>query len=148
MAPCEVCRKHQSLDGLPGGVIFENDLIFIAHFPWKEDVASHYGHIILELKRHLTSPREMSAAEASAVGIWHQRLSQFLENRLGAEHTYLFRIGDVTSHLHFHAVPRFKNTPREIWGIYLYQNPQGRKASRLDIEEISNQARQEFLQYS
>jgi diadenosine tetraphosphate (Ap4A) HIT family hydrolase len=137
---CEVCLKHQNLAGLL--VIFQNDLLFIAHFPFIG--SPHYGHLIIELKRHVTSPREMSESEASAVGLWIQRLSLFLETELSAEHVYLFRIGDVTAHLHFHAVPRFKDTPRDMWGIYLYENPLGRKASEVEIVSISEKARRFF----
>ncbi len=138
---CGVCAKHKSLEGLPGGIIFENDLVFIAHFPMGER-QPHYGHIIIELKRHITSPRDMTEAEAAEVGLWTQRLSLFLETELTAEHTYLFRIGDITPHLHFHVVPRFNGTPREMWGIYLYENPNSRKASESDILMISEKLRQ------
>ncbi len=136
---CSVCLKHKNLAALSGGVIFENELLFIAHFPMT--ASTHYGHMIIELKRHITSPREMTESEASAVGLWMQRLSLFIETELAAEHVYLFRIGDVTPHLHFHAVPRFAGTPREMWGIYLYENPHGRKASESEIVSISEKAR-------
>ena len=141
---CGVCSKHQDLANLPGGVIFENEVLFIAHFPFAEK-APHYGHLIVELKRHITSPREMTKLEASQVGTWMQALSLFLEAELGAEHTYLFRIGDVTPHLHFHVVPRFANTPRHLWGIYLYENPDSRKASQAEVIALSDQMREYFL---
>ena len=140
---CQVCDKHVSLGELPGGVIYQNEHIFIAHFPYNQHkpMKPHYGHVILELKRHITSPAEMTEAEASATGIWLQRISEFLEKELEAEHTYLFRIGDVTPHLHFHAVPRFKGTSRDRWGIYLYENPLERKADVTEIQNISKNMR-------
>ncbi len=142
---CGVCEKHRSLEALPGGVIFQDDLIFIAHFPFSESKHPHYGHLIIELKRHIVTPSEMTEAEALVVGIWNLRISQFLEKNLGAEHTYLFRIGDVTPHLHFHAVPRFSETPREMWDIYLYENRLGKKADFDDIQKISANARSFFM---
>ena len=141
---CGVCAKHSSHEALPGGVIFQDDLIFIAHFPFSESKPPHYGHLIIELKRHIGTPSAMTEAEAMAVGSWNLRTSQFIENQLGAEHTYLFRIGDVTPHLHFHAVPRFSGTPREIWGVYLYDNPLGKKADRESVQKISERARSYF----
>ena len=140
---CGVCAKHLSMADLPGGVIYQNDFIFIAHFPFQ--TKPHFGHLILELKRHITSPALMNEAEATAVGMWQQRMSDFLETELGAKHTYLFRIGDITPHLHFHAVPRFENTPKEIWGISLYQSPLGRKADVLEIKKFSDQMRSWIL---
>ncbi len=144
---CQVCAKHLELTDLPGGVIFQNETLFIAHFPFSELVKKqpHYGHIILELKRHIVTPSEMTETEASQIGIWLQRVSKFLETELGAEHTYLFRIGDITPHLHFHAVPRFPDTPREHWGIHLFENPIGRKANVVEIQNISKLMRQHFL---
>ncbi len=145
---CAVCAKHLSLEGLPGGVIYQNEFIFVAHFPLFSEPSAfkpHYGHIILDLKRHITSPAVMTDEEASQVGLWLQRISHFLERDLAAEHTYQFRIGDKTPHLHFHIVPRFPDTPHELWGIYLFESPVSRKADTVDIQNISAKMRQAFL---
>ena len=86
----------------------------------------------------------MTESEAATMGVWLQRISLFLETILAAEHTYLFRIGDITPHLHFHAVPRFPNTPREHWGIRLYENALSRKAQISEVQIISENMRQFF----
>jgi histidine triad (HIT) family protein len=134
---CAVCNKHKTNDTLPGGPIYEDENVFIAHFPHIETEAAHYGHIILEMKRHITRPSEMTYDESTALGVWTQKISERLEKRLSAEHVYVVRIGDVTPHLHFHFIPRFAGTPREAWGPLLNRWPGGRKASPEDMIEIT-----------
>lgn len=139
MTECQVCQKHKTLENLPGGPIYEDEQVFIAHFPHLPNQRMpHYGHLIIEMKRHLITPSQLDVEESSAVGIWMQKLTQILETKLSAEHVYFFRIGDQTKHLHFHLVPRFAGTPKEDWGIALYQNPRGKKASESDAAQISD----------
>jgi histidine triad (HIT) family protein len=139
---CGICEKHLSLFGLPGGVIFQNDYLFVAHFPFLSgQPLPHYGHLIIEFKRHITNPAQMTESEARELGYQIQRFSEALENSLGAEHVYIFRIGDKTPHLHFHLVPRFNGTPKEAWGVYLYESPLGKKANENEIIELSNRVR-------
>jgi diadenosine tetraphosphate (Ap4A) HIT family hydrolase len=135
---CPVCEKHHSRQGLPGGAIAEDEFWFIAHFPWVEGPPPHYGHVIAEVRRHITDPARLTREEAASLGLWTQKISAALASRLEAEHVYIFRIGDQTPHLHFHFVPRFKDTPKEAWGTGLYQSPRGRKASVNDIKNISS----------
>ena len=46
---CIVCRKHQGLEALFGGVLFENDLVFISHAQlWGEEEDHYLGHILVE----------------------------------------------------------------------------------------------------
>lgn len=135
---CVVCEKHLSLEGLPGGVIFQNDLIFVAHFPLSENFRPHYGHLIIEFKRHITNPADMTEKEAIELGLSILKFSRLLQTQLHAEHVYIFRIGDKTPHLHFHLVPRFPGTPKEAWGTSLYESPLGRKATALEIKDISS----------
>jgi histidine triad (HIT) family protein len=135
---CGVCEKHKnSLALLPGGAIFEDENVFIAHFPVVPEEKAHFGHVILELKRHIVSPKEMSDLEATSVGLFTQRICRGLEIGLGAEHVYVVRIGDVTRHLHFHFVPRFKDTPQEFWGPLLFRWAGSRKATAADMIKIT-----------
>ncbi len=139
---CNVCQKHQTLKTLPGGIIFQNNSLFIAHFPLIESqLKPYYGHIIIEFKRHITRPSELTNIEAQDLGLWIQKISTALESSLGAEHTYIFRIGDKTPHLHFHLVPRYANTPIDAWGTSLYEWPQARRADAREIIDVSNKLR-------
>ena len=61
-----------------------------------------------------------------------------------AEHVYVVRIGDKTPHVHFHFVPRFPGTPRDVWQATLWQWPDGRKASADDMVAITRK----FVEFS
>jgi histidine triad (HIT) family protein len=122
---CQVCAKHKTGNSLPGGEIFKDASIFIAHFPIVNGEKAHQGHIILEMTRHLTKLSELNEVEAMAVGKWTPKIAEALEETLKAEHVYMVRIGDITPHLHFHFIPRYANTPKDLWGPLLYTHPQG-----------------------
>src|ERR1700722_4518007 len=118
---CAVCERQRTKVNLPAGPIHSDPLIFVTHFPLLKEEPAHYGHVILEMRRHITKPIEMTNEEAQSVGLWTKIISGFLEKVLGAEHVYIVRIGDKTPHLHFHFVPRFPGTPKEVWGPLLWQ---------------------------
>ncbi len=143
--PCAVCQKHQTYENLPGKAVFQNAHLFIAHFPSVSEEPAHYGHVIIEMKKHIISPAQMTEEEAADLGIWIHKLSRALESSLGAEHTYVVRIGDKTKHLHFHLVPRFAGTPQEFWGPLLFRWAGGRKATPQDMIQITGNLRN-FLQ--
>ena len=145
MNKCQVCEKHKTGEGLPGGTIFENENIFIAHFP-KTDEPAHFGHIILEMRRHITSLSDLTEQEALDVGKFTRLISKALHEVLNAEHVYSLRIGDVTPHLHFHFVPRYKDAPKDSWGPWHFKWERGPKASSKDMIEISEKIRS-YLTY-
>ena len=137
MTECSVCEKHETKKTLPGGAVYDGVRVFVGHFPLIESEKAHYGHVILELKRHITKLAELTEAEAVEIGQWTRTIARFLETELGAEHVYAVRIGDKTPHLHFHFVPRFPGTPKEVWSPTLWQWPGGRKATADDMIAIT-----------
>jgi histidine triad (HIT) family protein len=139
---CAVCQKHRDKITLPGGVIFEDQNVFIAHFPLlPEGPLPYAGHIIIEMKRHITKPSELTPPEAQSLGLWIQRISEAQERVLEAEHTYIFRIGDKTPHLHFHLVPRYAGTPKEVWGVSLFEWQGALRSDSAAIKNISEKMR-------
>ena len=136
---CAVCRRHVSGEGLPAGALYSDELVFIAHFPLIPSEPAHRGHIILEMRRHLTSPSQMTEQEAQAVGKWTQKIVRAQEQALNAVHVYVVRIGDLTPHLHFHFVPRYAQTPKEQWGPLLFRWKEGPKAGAQEMGELTSQ---------
>jgi histidine triad (HIT) family protein len=130
---CSVCERQRNKENLPAGPVYSDHLIFVTHFPLLTSEPAHYGHIILELRRHITRPSEMTNEEAQSVGLWTKIISSFLEGEAGAEHVYIVRIGDKTPHLHFHFVPRYPGTPQEFWGPLLWQWTGSKKASAQEM---------------
>ena len=50
------------------------------------------------------------------MGVLVARLSRALREVAGAEHVYLFGIGDGVAHVHLHVVARYPGAPREYYG--------------------------------
>ena len=118
---CAVCLRHVAGQGLPGGPVYSDENIFVAHFPLLPNEPAYRGHVILEMRRHITSPSQLTQSEAMALGLWTQKIVRAQEVALQAQHVYVVRIGDLTPHLHFHFVPRYAETPAEQFGPLLFR---------------------------
>ena len=115
---CFVCRKHRGEIAVPGGAIYEDDLLYVGHVQVRDDQATAYlGHLLVEPKRHASGLADLTDDEAAALGLLVARVSRALEERVGAEHVYGFVLGDAVPHLHVHVVPRYPGAPREFWGV-------------------------------
>jgi histidine triad (HIT) family protein len=117
MRDCIVCTTLED-PGLSRDMwIFEDALVVLGHIgptPGQED--GYPGQMLLVPRRHVTSPGALTAAEAERIGLWLSRGTRLLEVVRGAEHVYLWRLGDGWPHVHFHLVPRYPGTPSEFHG--------------------------------
>jgi histidine triad (HIT) family protein len=119
---CFVCRKHRGKILIPGGAIYEDDLVYAGHANIREGQNSVYlGHLLVEPKRHIQGLADLTDVEAQALGLVVARLSHALKASEEAEHIYAFVLGHNVPHLHIHIVPRYPNTPREYWGVQVDQ---------------------------
>jgi histidine triad (HIT) family protein len=123
-ADCLVCRKHRGEFPVPGGAIYEDDLIYIGHAQIREDhTVAYLGYLFVEPKRHAPRLFDLTDDEAQALGLWVTRVSRALRDCEHAEHVYAFVIGDGVLHVHIHVVPRYPNAPREYWGVHVDEWP-------------------------
>jgi diadenosine tetraphosphate (Ap4A) HIT family hydrolase len=121
---CFICRKQRGEVTIPGGAIYEDDLIYVGHAPIREGQATAYlGYLMVEPKRHAPRLFDLTDEEAQAIGLMIARLSRALRDREHAEHVYVFVIGDGVLHVHFHVVPRYPRAPREFWGVHVDEWP-------------------------
>ena len=56
-----------------------------------------------------------------------------LSRARGAEHVYVFVLGHHVAHLHVWVVPRYPGTPREYWGLQLFEWPPRPLATAPDV---------------
>lgn len=113
---CFVCRKHRGIEEVSGGVIYEDDLIYVSHADLWGDETDHYlGHVFIEPKRHAAGLGDLTDKEAKAIGLFTSRLAQALEHTEDVEHVYSFVIGDHVPHVHVHVIGRYPGAPREYW---------------------------------
>ncbi|MCM3920680.1 HIT family protein [Frankia sp. AiPs1] len=71
------------------------------------------GWLVLVSRRHLTSPAELTEAEAAELGVLTWRLSRALVKVTGCAKTYVAAFSEAAGfeHLHVHIVPRAKDLP-------------------------------------
>lgn len=139
---CRVCQKHRGEIVIPGGAIYENDLIFISHaLPYGEEKEHYLGHIFIESKRHIPELADLHEEEARQIGLFSMRISRALMDCLGMEHVYSFVIGDGVAHVHIHLIGRYPGAPREFWGVHVDEWQQAPKGGPQEIQRITEQLR-------
>jgi diadenosine tetraphosphate (Ap4A) HIT family hydrolase len=143
---CLICRKHTGGATTPGGAIYSDPLIYAGHasFPADETV-TYPGILVIEPRRHVPGPEDLTDDEAVAIGLQIARLSRALKARTDAEHIYIFRLGHHVPHLHVFLVPRYPGTPRQYWGVRVDEWPEGPRANAQEIEALCKGLRS-FLQ--
>lgn len=98
-------------------MIAEEEHSILVHYPTSDTEPGAYkGHLMVEVRRHVTSFGELSDAEAAEVGAAIAKASRLLTEDLGAEHVYVFTIGHLVPHLHIHVIARYPGTPEQYWG--------------------------------
>lgn len=121
---CLVCRKHRGEVTIPGGAIYQDDLVYAGHAGLRGDDTNVYlGYLFAETKRHAPGLADLTDEEAAALGLLVTRLSRALKATEDAEHVYAFVIGDGVPHLHVHVVPRYPGAPRDYWGVHVDEWP-------------------------
>ena len=139
---CIVCRKHGGLEVVFGGVIFENDLIYISHAQLWGDETNHYlGHIFVEPKRHAPMLSDLNKSEAEMIGFYTSLIAKALVETEGAEHVYSFVIGDHVPHVHVHVIGRYPGAPREYWGPKVDEWPNAPQGTEVEIRQVSERIR-------
>ncbi len=121
---CFICRKHRGEVSIPGGPIYEDELVYAGHAQIREGQSTAYlGYLMVEPRRHAEGLPELTDAEAQALGLLVARLSRALKIGEQAEHVYAFVLGDLVKHVHAHVVPRYAGAPREYWGVRVDEWP-------------------------
>ncbi|MFC5531569.1 HIT family protein [Cohnella yongneupensis] len=130
---CFICRKHLGETVVPGGLVYEDDHVYIGHRAFGEE-PGYLGYFMIDAKRHAEGLGALTDEESAAVGMWTNRISQALKTMTSAEHVYAFVHGEAVAHFHMHIVPRYPGTPDT------YRNPMmaalSPEAPRGDSEQI------------
>ncbi len=139
---CFVCARHALGDAAPGGVLFEDELVYAGHaYRPAEKVSAHRGYLVAEPRRHAAGLGDLTDREAAALGLLVNRLALALKEVDGAEHVYSFVLGDGLAHLHVVLAPRYADTPREYWGIRLREWPDAPNVGEDDMRSLVAQLR-------
>lgn len=134
---CFICNKHRAAIQIPGGAIYQDNLVYAGHVRIPEGESTAYlGHLTVETKRHIPGLAELVDSEAQALGLLIAHLSKALKDVQGAEHVYLFVLGHHTHHLHIHIVPRYRGTPRKYWDVSIDEWPDAPRGGPEEIETV------------
>lgn len=142
---CFVCRKHRGEIEIPGGTIYQDDLLYISHAQIREgETKAFIGTLFIEPKRHADGMEDLTEDEAAAVGKMARKLSRALKTVTKAESIYLFRMGHHVHHFHLWLVPRYPGTPKEYWGTKVDEWSGAPFGNNQEISEFCNQVRTEL----
>lgn len=112
-ASCNACDLVAGARQVPGGVLWrEGGLVLHA----LDGGSPLPGWLVLTAERHARALYDLDPAATAALGPLAQRVMRAQRDALGAEHVYLFAIGDVLHHAHVHLVPRYASTPDRLRG--------------------------------
>lgn len=140
---CFICRKHRGEIIVPGGAIYEDDLLYVGHILDATNPDSTYlGYLMVETKRHTPGLAELTDEEAQAIGLTVARLSRALKSSENAEHIYEFVFGHDVPHMHVHVVPRYPGAPREYWGTHVDEWPEAPRGGSQEIAALCRRIRE------
>lgn len=112
-ARCSACDLVGGVRQVPGGVV-RREGGFVLHA--LDGGSPLPGWLVLTAERHARALYDLDPVATAALGPLVQRVMQAQRAVLGAEHVYLFAIGDVLHHAHVHLVPRYASTPDRLRG--------------------------------
>ncbi|HZU12446.1 MAG TPA: GrpB family protein [Chloroflexota bacterium] len=136
---CFVCRKHRGEEPIPGGMIYEDDLLAVTHVGG--ELGTYLGHIVIEPKRHAPGVADLTDGEAAAVGVMVTRVGRALKESEAADHIYVFVMGHHVPHLHVHIVPRYPGAPTEFWGVHVDEWPEAPRGGWDEIGALAERLR-------
>ena len=64
---CFVCRKHRGEIEMPGGVLFEDELVYVSHGAMQRDQLAYPGVCFIEPKRHVATMADLTRVEAERI---------------------------------------------------------------------------------
>jgi ATP adenylyltransferase len=104
---CPICEKHRGKGPLVGPVIYQDDLVFVAH-----RAGGSLGYVFVESQRHAPHLDDLTDAEAAAIGRMTTRLARGLRAELDIESVHTFVAGTAVPHFHSHVYVRHVGTPQ------------------------------------
>ena len=145
MSDCIICDKHKQ-SKVP--FLLEGESTYVFHYETSEKNPKTYkGHLFVEPKRHITSVADLTPVEAQELGFFISKAGKALRAVLDPEHIYVFTIGHLVDHLHFHVVPRYAGTPKEYWGgMKLHEWENAPFIGEQDISDLSSLLMKQFTE--
>ena len=136
MAACRLCERLRNPLAVPGGAVYEDDLVHASH--WYGGSPGYLGEIILQTRRHAPGVADLTDDEARDVGLQTTRIARVLKEAVGAEKIYAYVFGEAVPHFHELIVARPHGLPEKYWRLDVGDWPE---AAQGDGEAIAALAR-------
>lgn len=143
---CYICTKHQLGDAAQGGVLYEDELVYVGHIHALDGPTAYQGYLMVEPKRHVAMLGDLTDEEAARLGVLANRAAAILRRSDAIEHVYSFVFGDGVPHLHVHIAPRYRDTPRKYWGARLREWPAAPTVNEAEMRRFINRLRRHWTQ--
>jgi diadenosine tetraphosphate (Ap4A) HIT family hydrolase len=134
-ARCGACDLLAGAHAVPGGILWREGGLALHALDGPSPLA---GWLVLTAERHARALYDLDPVATAALGPLAQRVMRAQREVLGAEHVYLFAIGDLLHHAHVHLVPRYAATPERLRGRGAFE---GRPEDVRSPEELAAAAR-------
>jgi diadenosine tetraphosphate (Ap4A) HIT family hydrolase len=128
-AACAVCEENAGERAMPHGVLWEDDLWLVRHYPPPYAAA---GWMTLQAKRHVAGPGFFNDAEAAALGPTLRRMCRAIQDSTGCLRVYVAAMGESAHHFHMHMVPKYEGGPK-AWAVF--GQAAEAAAGRVDVPE-------------
>ncbi|HEV2476742.1 MAG TPA: HIT family protein [Candidatus Dormibacteraeota bacterium] len=137
---CLVCGEIDGSVAVPGGFLWENELVVAFHIPpIPQNPRPFLGHLLVATRRHVARFGDLTSGEGAAVGTAAVQLAHALTDKAAAEWVYSAVIGRGVPHFHLHLMPRYPRTPKELpWYEEWAEGPHG---GADEIAELSRRLR-------
>jgi len=132
---CTACDLIAGTRPVPGGIVWRGGGFALHALDGPSPLP---GWLVLTAERHARALYDLDEASTAALGPLAQRVMTLQRRLLGAEHAYLFAIGDALHHAHFHLVPRYAATPDRLRGRGAFE---ARPEDARPAEELAGAAR-------
>jgi diadenosine tetraphosphate (Ap4A) HIT family hydrolase len=132
---CSACELLAGKRSVPGGLLLREGGFALHALDGPSPLA---GWLVLTALGHCRAVADLDDQAAQALGPMVRRVMRAQRAALGAEHVYLFAIGDLLHHAHLHLVPRYAATPERLRGRGCFE---ARPEEARPVEELAMAAR-------
>lgn len=139
MAGCFFCERLAHASAIPGGAIFEDELLHASH--WFDGGPEYLGHLVLQTKRHAPGVADLTDEEARRVGLVATRLARALKATVGAEKVYAYVFAEAVPHYHQLLTARYPGVPKEYWRLNLGEWPDAPRGDANAVAEVARRVR-------
>jgi diadenosine tetraphosphate (Ap4A) HIT family hydrolase len=106
---CLTCRANRGELVTPGGVIYQDALWRLEH---SLESIPMVGWLILKPLRHVEAFAGLTPNEAASLGPLARRITRAMTEVLAPARVYVCLYAEAVSHVHFHLIPRYHETPQ------------------------------------